>query len=438
MFLNDHQDSFKAVPISNLIPNMGSDDCFNSSQQNNALELSKFNKNASYYNNQIADFENSHWLLETIKSLCNDCNKPGKYKEIKKELKQRGIIQKSYKNKPNNKKCLSNDNNNFDEYSKDQFSSETIRNESPFPQVYSTLDIIKQSHYSTILKIQNLIDKQNYALKILTLSENEIASAIHEVQCLAHLKSPRLIRYFSSWIEKIPNSDSLSFYIQTEYFDKHSLQNLLQIRRNDENLPNGIIQKIFIDIATALKEIHQAGIVHRDLQPSNLMFRSDYSIAIVGFSISSSFKHKKQKSQSPINSNLNNVLPAEHKNSPLDEFCINAAETAITVSNRHLGSPTYASPQQLNGRKSCPFDDIYSFGIIMFECLANFESENQRKTEIRQLRNFGILPEKFEQEFNEESKLIHQMTCHDPSKRPTAIQILQTDLFQNWKNEYGQ
>lgn len=48
-----------------------------------------------------------------------------------------------------------------------------------------------------------------------------------------------------------------------------------------------MIHKTFIDIAKALNEIHQAGIVHRDLQPSNLMFRSEYSIVIDGFSISS-------------------------------------------------------------------------------------------------------------------------------------------------------
>lgn len=68
----------------------------------------------------------------------------------------------------------------------------------------------------------------------------------------------------------------------------------------------------------------------------------------------------------------------------------------------------------------------------MFEILANFENETKRRTLIKQLRNEGMLPEKFQQEYKEESKLILKMTCHDSSKRPSASQIMDTVLFQNW------
>lgn len=127
------------------------------------------------------------------------------------------------------------DNENYDssnESSEDEINGQLnyqkeFRNGSPFPQVYSTLGIISENHYSTVQKIQNLFDKQMYTLKKLILSTDEITSAIHEIQCLAHLKSPRLIRYFSSWIEEIPNSQYLSFFIQTVFFENKNIQHYL-------------------------------------------------------------------------------------------------------------------------------------------------------------------------------------------------------------------
>lgn len=148
---------------------------------------------------------------------------------------------------------------------------------------HSTLGIISENHYSTVLKIQYLIDKQIDNLKKLILSTDEITSAIHEIQCLAHLQSPRLIKYFSSWIEEISNSQYLSFFIQTVFFENKNIQHYLQFRKNNGETHISVIHKMFIDVAKALNEIHQAGIVHRDLQPSNLMFQSDYSIVIDGF-----------------------------------------------------------------------------------------------------------------------------------------------------------
>lgn len=424
----------KQVPSNKSSPSLDNEDSFDSfdfSSPVQSNELMHFSNDQSNF----TETENSKWLLQTIKSLCDDCSKPDKYNEIKRELNQRGFIQYSNLKKPNKENCIQSNENPEGQLNEQSNFPKTIRSGSPFPQVYSTLGIIAETHYSTTLKIQNLIDKQIYTLKKLTLSADEITSAIHEIQCLAHLKSPQLIRYFSSWIEEIPNSHYLSFYIQTEFFEKQSLQHFLQIRRNNDAPPMQIVHKVFIDLAKALDEIHQAGIVHRDLQPSNLMFRSDYSIVIDGFSISSTVNNNKQKSLIKSNRNLRSSLPVDHNVDSLDAFCINAADTATKVSNRNIGSPIYASPQQLNGRKCFPSDDIYSFGIIMFEILANFENDTKRRIAIRKLRNDGAFPEKFQQEYNEESKLILKMTCHDPSKRPSASQILQTILFQNWKKE---
>lgn len=398
---------------------------------------------SSAFQKHFTPYENSKWLLKTIKTLCKYCNSPSKYKEIKEELKKRGLIQTQ---KNNENFHNSNQENNCLLINKENSQSFQInKNEFPFPQMYNVLEHVSNSELSSVMKIQNLIDKQIYALKVIKLIYKDIPNAMHEVQCLAHLKSPRLLRYFSSWVETNPDSEFLTFYIQTEYYEGITLQNFIQNRLLDQKSYEKVLHKILYELAKALCEICQAGIVHRDLQPSNIIMKSDFSIVVIGFSISSPIRKVKHiRSLTPTTSDINSspidVNLHENKSlsinvSPLDALCINAAETATNFQMRKLGSPIYASPQQLNGRKSCPSDDIYSFGIIMFELLANIEGNRKRIDVIRQLRNSAVLPEKFLEQYPKEAELILRMASHDQSKRPSAQDVIQTDLFKKWEGE---
>ncbi|OHT15752.1 AGC family protein kinase [Tritrichomonas foetus] len=355
--------------------------------------------------------QDSQWLLDTIQSLCNESNQPNKFYDICGELERRGFI-------PQEGVC--------------QNVPKMKRTGSPFPQVYSTLGIITESDFGTLLKVQNLIDKQFYALKIIKLTINDIPSIMHEVQCLAHLRSARVVRYFSSWIEEVPNSALLSFYIQTEFVEGQSLANFLRIRRG---VSKETLHNIILELAKCLVEIHRAGIIHRDFRPSNVMFRSDGSIVVIGFGISSSLRTKRHRELSPPNVLATHRQTETLTIAPLDMLCISAADTAACVTTRKLGNPTYASPQQLNGRKSTPADDIYSFGIIMFEILAQFQNDSQKTMAIKQLRNSGTLPDHFTLENKEESELILQLTNHNQNLRPSAQQIVQSKLFKRWKEE---
>jgi serine/threonine protein kinase len=57
---------------------------------------------------------------------------------------------------------------------------------------------------------------------------------------------------------------------------------------------------------------------------------------------------------------------------PLDRLCIAAAERPMTL--RAVGCPIEALPRQVNGHKSDPPDDVYSFGITIFEMLSLFKT----------------------------------------------------------------
>jgi serine/threonine-protein kinase PpkA len=93
--------------------------------------------------------------------------------------------------------------------------------------------------------------------------------------------------------------------------------------------------KLFRELMFALGDIHEKGILHRDLKPQNLMFRADGSLAIVDFGI------------------------AKHIDS-ID----------LTGHGEILGTPRYMSPEQVQSRALDLRTDIYSAGVLLYQMLA--------------------------------------------------------------------
>jgi len=137
-------------------------------------------------------------------------------------------------------------------------------------------------------------------------------------------------------------------YIVMEYLEGVDLRQLLRQRGA---LPVGEVARYLMDVCEALAEAHALGIVHRDLKPGNLFLTrlADGSpcVKVLDFGIS------KQ---------LHSELDPE-----------------MTNTSAMLGSPTYASPEQLRSAKSVDArTDIWSLGVILFRLVtgrAPFKAE---------------------------------------------------------------
>jgi serine/threonine-protein kinase PpkA len=116
----------------------------------------------------------------------------------------------------------------------------------------------------------------------------------------------------------------------------------------------------------ALGDIHEKGILHRDLKPQNLMFRRDGSLAIVDFGIAK------------------NIAAADRTN---------AGEV--------LGTPRYMSPEQVQGRALDLRTDIYSAGVLLYQMLTGqhmFDGQTAMEVAMHHLNSHPpLLPDHLQQ-----------------------------------------
>lgn len=99
-------------------------------------------------------------------------------------------------------------------------------------------------------------------------------------------------------------------------------------------------------IAEALDAAHQRGVIHRDLKPSNVMLAPAGRVKLLDFGIA---KHAGEPG-----------IPREEA----------PTETALTAGGVAVGTPGYMSPEQLRGEPVDVRSDVFSFGCVLFECLA--------------------------------------------------------------------
>ncbi|XP_016316777.1 eukaryotic translation initiation factor 2-alpha kinase 1 [Sinocyclocheilus anshuiensis] len=93
-----------------------------------------------------------------------------------------------------------------------------------------------------------------------------------------------------------------------------------------------------------------------------------------------------------------------------------------------VGTFVYAAPEQLEGSHYDSKSDLYSIGVIAFELFQPFGTEMERVHTLGELRQ-GKIPNMLPKNWPLLAKYITLLTSTDPSMRPSASQLLQSDLF---------
>ena len=132
-------------------------------------------------------------------------------------------------------------------------------------------------------------------------------------------------------------------YIVIEYVDGKTLKDIIRERKS---LPEDVAAQIGIRILSALQHAHQAGIIHRDIKPQNILVNQKGYIKVSDFGIAR---------------------------------MVGANTATITdANNTVMGSVHYFSPEQARGETATVLSDLYSVGVVFYEMLTGivpFEGE---------------------------------------------------------------
>jgi serine/threonine protein kinase len=154
-----------------------------------------------------------------------------------------------------------------------------------------------------------------------------------------------------------------------------------------------------------LAHLHANNCAHRDIKPANIYFAEDGSIRLGDFGLAKVMDGVAQ--QKKILEEASNVMM----------FVRDETHT------RNVGTPAYASPEQLSGAYYGLDTDIYAMGIVFAELLAPVQTQMERAVLLEGIRSAGRLPVPVVASFEAGADIVLSMTHADAEKRPSAAQL---------------
>ncbi|MHC4974534.1 MAG: protein kinase domain-containing protein [Planctomycetota bacterium] len=183
--------------------------------------------------------------------------------------------------------------------------------------------------------------RRQVALKFLPPELAEDAAArkrlLKEAQVASQLNHPNI-----ATIYEVRETDDTAF-IAMELVEGESLRDILD---NGPLKPNRLLD-VARQMADGLEEAHAAGVLHRDLKPANVMLDAKGRVKILDFGLAIVTGRERAPGESP-------------------EVFMTRTHTQWSTG----GTVPYMPPEQLRGETTDVRGDVFSFGVLLYECLS--------------------------------------------------------------------
>jgi serine/threonine protein kinase/tetratricopeptide (TPR) repeat protein len=202
---------------------------------------------------------------------------------------------------------------------------------------YKILEKLGEGGMGVVYKAHDTKLDRTVALKFLpshlTKSDEDKGRFIREAKAAAALNHPNICT-----IHSVDEHDGTQFIVM-EYIDGVTLREKIGLSPLDKGGPQGGLSidtalSFALQIAEALAEAHEKGIVHRDIKPENIMVDAKNRIKVMDFGL------------------------AKLK-----------GEMNLTKAGSTVGTVAYMSPEQIQGQDVDHRSDIFSFGVMLYELL---------------------------------------------------------------------
>lgn len=207
---------------------------------------------------------------------------------------------------------------------------------------YEIVDIIGRGGMGIVYKGRDPHLDRLVAIKMMTGSFSDNSDLLkrffREAQSTASLQHPNIVTVYEL------GDHEGNPYLAMEYLDGESLDSMLS-----SSQPPTLIEKLdlMLEVCRGLSYAHQRGVVHRDIKPGNIMVARNGGVKIVDFGIA------------------------------------HFGDNNVTRTGQIVGSISYMSPEQVNGRPVDARTDIFSAGVVLFQLLTRclpFEGDSPAAT----------------------------------------------------------
>jgi len=175
--------------------------------------------------------------------------------------------------------------------------------------------------------IERLVAVKTLRLDVVGEDMAEAVARFHrEAQAIGQLAHPHIVTLFDA------QQEGDLAYIVMEYVAGQSLDVLL---RAGTVLPVDRVCAIGIEVCDALEHAHSRDVIHRDIKPANILLQENGQVKVTDFGVAY------------------------------------LAKSTLTKPGQSLGTPSYMSPEQIEGKSVDGRSDLFSLGTVLYELCCN-------------------------------------------------------------------
>lgn len=201
---------------------------------------------------------------------------------------------------------------------------------------YEVLERIGRGGMGTVYRARDPELSRMIALKVLRVDRTEVQwRMLTEARALARLSHPNVVT-----VHEVGTHDD-RVYLAMEYVEGNTLREWLGEPRSVTE-----IRRVFAQAARGLAAAHEAGLVHRDFKPDNVILGDDGRVRVVDFGV---------------------VKAGEE---PEGGGAVKDAPVGLTATGNLLGTPAYMAAEQFAGSRIDERADVFALCVSLYEAFA--------------------------------------------------------------------